>query len=129
MAGSVLDPHPATERTVVSDCQDIILACLRGGFVQGFDAGPPGSAPESGRVPSWAVLWEHVRAVETAAAPPEPAGWDCQTGGATKQPPYEAVPLREVLWWHPLHTHDAAHIWLRGTALRVAERLVAGGRG
>ncbi|GGN64426.1 LysR family transcriptional regulator [Streptomyces albiflavescens] len=34
--------------------------------------------------------------------------------------PYEAVPLREALWWHPVHTHDAAHIWLRETAARVA---------
>ncbi|MEU4892630.1 LysR family transcriptional regulator [Streptomyces sp. NPDC044780] len=39
------------------------------------------------------------------------------------QPPYEAVPLREGLWWHPVHTHDAAHIWLRETAARVGRRL------
>lgn len=39
------------------------------------------------------------------------------------RPPYEAVPLREALWWHPVHTHDAAHIWLRETAVRVAEGL------
>ncbi|MER7106966.1 LysR family transcriptional regulator [Streptomyces sp. NPDC000229] len=39
------------------------------------------------------------------------------------RPPYEAVPLREALWWHPVHTHDAAHIWLRETAVRVGERL------
>ncbi|PSM45121.1 LysR family transcriptional regulator [Streptomyces dioscori] len=38
-------------------------------------------------------------------------------------PPYEAVPLREALWWHPVHTHDAAHIWLRETAARVGKRL------
>lgn len=38
-------------------------------------------------------------------------------------PPYEAVPLREALWWHPVHTHDAAHIWLRETAARVGARL------
>lgn len=40
------------------------------------------------------------------------------------EPPYEAVPLREALWWHPVHTHDAAHIWLRETAARVGSRLV-----
>jgi DNA-binding transcriptional LysR family regulator len=34
-------------------------------------------------------------------------------------PPYEAVPLQEAMWWHPVHTHDAAHIWLRETAARV----------
>jgi DNA-binding transcriptional LysR family regulator len=38
-------------------------------------------------------------------------------------PPYEAVPLREALWWHPVHTHDAAHIWLRETAVRVGAGL------
>ncbi|MET9773196.1 LysR family transcriptional regulator [Streptomyces sp. NPDC006367] len=37
--------------------------------------------------------------------------------------PYEAVPLREALWWHPVHTHDAAHIWLRETAARVGGRM------
>lgn len=39
------------------------------------------------------------------------------------EPPYEAVPLREALWWHPVHTHDAAHIWLRETAARVGSRM------
>ncbi|WP_320773831.1 LysR family transcriptional regulator [Streptomyces sp. CRN 30] len=39
------------------------------------------------------------------------------------EPPYEAVPLREALWWHPVHTHDAAHIWLRETAARVGGRV------
>jgi len=37
------------------------------------------------------------------------------------EPPYVAVPLQEALWWHPMHTHDAAHIWLRETAARVGE--------
>ncbi|MFD3328797.1 LysR family transcriptional regulator [Streptomyces sp. NPDC058701] len=39
------------------------------------------------------------------------------------EPPYEAVPLRQALWWHPVHTHDAAHIWLRETAARVGRRM------
>lgn len=37
------------------------------------------------------------------------------------EPPYDAVPLHEALWWHPVHTHDAAHIWLRETAARIGE--------
>lgn len=37
------------------------------------------------------------------------------------EPPYEAVPLSEALWWHPVHTHDAAHIWLRETAARESD--------
>ncbi|MER5439421.1 LysR family transcriptional regulator [Streptomyces sp. NPDC002790] len=40
-------------------------------------------------------------------------------------PPYEAVPLQEAMWWHPVHTHDAAHIWLRETAARVGGGLAA----
>ncbi|WP_338693929.1 hypothetical protein V2W30_04850 [Streptomyces sp. Q6] len=38
-------------------------------------------------------------------------------------PPYEAVPLQEALWWHPLHTHDFTHVWLREAAQRVAVEL------
>ncbi|MFG1853675.1 LysR substrate-binding domain-containing protein [Actinomadura geliboluensis] len=37
--------------------------------------------------------------------------------------PFEAVPVQEALWWHPVHTQDAAHIWLRETAARVAADL------
>jgi DNA-binding transcriptional LysR family regulator len=37
--------------------------------------------------------------------------------------PFEAVPVQEALWWHPVHTQDAAHIWLRETAARVAAGL------
>lgn len=39
------------------------------------------------------------------------------------EPPYEAVPLQEAMWWHPVHTHDAAHIWLRDIAVRVGAGL------
>jgi DNA-binding transcriptional LysR family regulator len=41
------------------------------------------------------------------------------------EPPYDAVPLQEALWWHPVHTLDAAHIWLRETAARVGEAVKA----
>jgi DNA-binding transcriptional LysR family regulator len=43
------------------------------------------------------------------------------------KPPYESVPLQEALWWHPVHTRDAAHIWLRETAARVAADKKAAG--
>ncbi|MGW6061940.1 hypothetical protein [Streptomyces sp. NPDC055189] len=39
------------------------------------------------------------------------------------QPSYEAVPLQEALWWHPLHTHDSTHIRLRQTALSGAAQM------
>ncbi|MFH8569961.1 LysR family transcriptional regulator [Streptomyces sp. NPDC017993] len=37
--------------------------------------------------------------------------------------PFEAVPVQEAMWWHPVHTQDAAHIWLREAAARVGEQL------
>ncbi|GAA0461289.1 LysR family transcriptional regulator [Streptomyces stramineus] len=33
--------------------------------------------------------------------------------------PFAAVPVQEAMWWHPVHTHDAAHMWLRGVVARV----------
>jgi DNA-binding transcriptional LysR family regulator len=39
--------------------------------------------------------------------------------------PFDAVPVQEAMWWHPVHTQDAAHIWLRETAARVGEHLAA----
>jgi DNA-binding transcriptional LysR family regulator len=33
--------------------------------------------------------------------------------------PFEAVPVHEALWWHPVHAHDAGHRWLRETAAQV----------
>ncbi|WP_033223121.1 LysR family transcriptional regulator [Kitasatospora phosalacinea] len=37
--------------------------------------------------------------------------------------PFDPVPLTEALWWHPIHTPDAAHQWLRETAARVGAEL------
>jgi len=33
--------------------------------------------------------------------------------------PFDAVPVQEAMWWHPVHTHDAGHVWLRETIARV----------
>ncbi|MFC8721864.1 LysR family transcriptional regulator [Kitasatospora sp. NPDC057198] len=45
------------------------------------------------------------------------------SGVRTLPCPFDPVPLTEALWWHPLHTQDAAHQWLRGTAARVGDDL------
>jgi DNA-binding transcriptional LysR family regulator len=37
--------------------------------------------------------------------------------------PFDAVPVREALWWHPVHTHDAGHVWLREMASAVGARI------
>lgn len=44
------------------------------------------------------------------------------------EPPYEAVPLQEAMWWHPVHTHDAAHTWLRDTAARAGATVTRPGQ-
>ncbi|MFC5780214.1 MULTISPECIES: hypothetical protein [Streptomyces] len=31
--------------------------------------------------------------------------------------------MQEAKWWHLVHTHDAAHFWLRVTAARVDGRV------
>ncbi|MFG6402446.1 LysR family transcriptional regulator [Microbacterium sp. P04] len=28
-------------------------------------------------------------------------------------PPFEATPITNALWWHPVHTHDPEHVWMR----------------
>ncbi|MFE9451951.1 LysR family transcriptional regulator [Streptomyces sp. NPDC006739] len=37
--------------------------------------------------------------------------------------PFEAVPVQQALWWHPVHAQDAAHIWLRHKAAEVGATL------
>jgi DNA-binding transcriptional LysR family regulator len=39
--------------------------------------------------------------------------------------PFDAVPLREALWWHPIHDPDAGHAWLRGVFQEAAVALQA----
>ncbi|MGO2110843.1 MAG: LysR family transcriptional regulator [Pseudoclavibacter sp.] len=36
------------------------------------------------------------------------------------EPPFEATPLRNALWWHPVHTHDPAHEWMRALFAEAA---------
>jgi DNA-binding transcriptional LysR family regulator len=37
--------------------------------------------------------------------------------------PFEAVPVHEALWWHPVHSHDAGHRWLRDTAAQAGAQI------
>ena len=37
--------------------------------------------------------------------------------------PFGAVPVQEALRWHPVHTHDAGHVWLREMASAVSARI------
>ena len=37
--------------------------------------------------------------------------------------PFEAVPLVEAAWWHPVHEQDAGHRWLRQCLAKAASLL------
>lgn len=44
------------------------------------------------------------------------------TPGVRASPcPFPAVPRQEAMWWHPAHTQDAGHIWLRRIVEEVGE--------
>jgi DNA-binding transcriptional LysR family regulator len=37
--------------------------------------------------------------------------------------PFDAVPVQEALWWHPVHTHDAGHLWLRESVAAIGANI------
>jgi DNA-binding transcriptional LysR family regulator len=37
--------------------------------------------------------------------------------------PFDAVPLVQALWWHPVHERDPEHAWLRRAAVEAGRRL------
>lgn len=51
-----------------------------------------------------------------------PLGW-CKGGRRLLDCPFDAVPVREALWWH---THDAGHAWLQEMASAVSAKMGTG---
>ena len=39
------------------------------------------------------------------------------------EPPLDLPPITEMLWWHPRHTADPAHAWLRARIAEIAAEL------
>jgi DNA-binding transcriptional LysR family regulator len=37
--------------------------------------------------------------------------------------PWDVVPVVETLWWHPLHTRDPGHAWLRSVLTETSRQL------
>jgi len=37
--------------------------------------------------------------------------------------PYDAMPIVEAMWWHPMHQRDAGHTWLRELFADVSREL------
>jgi DNA-binding transcriptional LysR family regulator len=37
--------------------------------------------------------------------------------------PWDVVPVKEALWWHPTHRTDPGHVWFRELMVEVAGRL------
>jgi DNA-binding transcriptional LysR family regulator len=42
--------------------------------------------------------------------------------------PFQAVPLVEALWWHPMYQRDAGHLWLRNLLAEASRRVDDEGR-
>ena len=40
------------------------------------------------------------------------------------EPPFEATPLSNALWWHPAYRNDPAHAWMRGVFVHAGELLM-----
>jgi len=40
------------------------------------------------------------------------------------EPPFEATPLSNALWWHPSYRNDPAHAWMRGVFVHAGELLM-----
>jgi hypothetical protein len=43
------------------------------------------------------------------------------TGIRALPPPFDAGPLIEAMWWHPVYDDDPEHAYLRGLVRRAAE--------
>ncbi len=41
------------------------------------------------------------------------------------EPPFDATPIHNALWWHPVHRRDPEHEWLRGLFVEAAAQLTA----
>ena len=38
------------------------------------------------------------------------------------EPPFDATPIHNAMWWHPVHRRDPEHEWLRTPRRRGRER-------
>lgn len=39
--------------------------------------------------------------------------------------PFDAIPIAEALWWHPMYEHDPAHVWLRSVLAQAGRQIAA----
>lgn len=44
-------------------------------------------------------------------------------GVRTLEPPFDATPVVNALWWHPVHSRDPEHAWMRGIFKQAAASL------
>jgi len=76
----------------------------------------------------WLALPFLVAGTDLVAAVPERLARQLSAAGGITviEPPFEAIELTEVAWWHPTHTTDPALTWLRTVVADVAASLGAG---
>jgi len=81
---------------------------------------------------SFLALPQFVLGTDRLAMVQRGVGWFIEQfkGVVLLEPPFEATPISNALWWHPVHRNDPAHAWLRGVFVRAGEILSSeiGGR-
>lgn len=68
-------------------------------------------------LPSFIVGTERLGLVQSAVA----AQATNIPGIRVLEPPFEAVPVVNALWWHPVHTVDPEHAWMRSLFQRAGQ--------
>jgi DNA-binding transcriptional LysR family regulator len=67
-------------------------------------------------LPHFVVGTRRIGLIQAALAP-----FALQLGGVRVLPlPFDATPLVNALWWHPVHNRDSEHEWMRGIFAEAA---------
>jgi hypothetical protein len=72
-------------------------------------------------LPHFVVGTNRIALIQAALAP-----FAMRVGGVRVLPlPFNATPLVNALWWHPVHNRVSEHVWLRGLFKEAADIVAA----
>ena len=78
-------------------------------------------------VESFLALPHFVRGTDRLALVQAGVAREIRAGGgiAVLEPPFDATPIMNALWWHPIHDRDPEHAWMRSIFQRAAREVTA----
>jgi DNA-binding transcriptional LysR family regulator len=72
-------------------------------------------------LPHFVVGTNRIALIQAALIP-----FALRVGGVRILPlPFDATPLVNALWWHPVHSRDSEHEWMRGLFKEAADIVAA----